>query len=92
MGPVSEDPAVLDDVVHTQVSVGFESDERTRESYGRLVAEGRILPSAGVWHGRSGICFSVRSRRTGPGEVRDTVAPVARAARVPVRRTTAVGE
>jgi glutamate/tyrosine decarboxylase-like PLP-dependent enzyme len=83
---------VLDDVVYTQVSVAFESDERTREVFDRLVAEGMVMPSAGVWHGRTVIRFSVSSWRTGEQEVRDTVAAVARAARVPTRRPTAVGE
>ena len=79
---------VLNDVVYTQVSVAFESDERTREVFDRLVAEGTVMPSASVWHGRTVIRFSVSSWRTGDLEVRDTVAAVARAARVPagVRR------
>jgi glutamate/tyrosine decarboxylase-like PLP-dependent enzyme len=83
---------VLNDVVYTQVSVAFESDERTREVFDRLVAEGMVMPSASVWHGRTVIRFSVSSWRTGDQEVRDTVAAVARAARVPTRRPTAVGE
>lgn len=83
---------VLNDVVYTQVSVAFESDQRTREVHDRLVAEGSAMPSASVWHRRQVIRFSVSSWRTGPGEVRDTVAAVARAARVSDRRPTAVGE
>jgi glutamate/tyrosine decarboxylase-like PLP-dependent enzyme len=83
---------VLNDVVYTQVSVAFESDERTREVFERVVAEGTVLPSASVWHGRTVIRFSVSSWRTGDLEVRDTVAAVARAAHVTTRQTTAVGE
>ncbi|MCW2633784.1 MAG: aspartate aminotransferase family protein [Blastococcus sp.] len=83
---------VLNDVVYTQVSVAFESDDRTRDVYRRLVAEGAIMPSASVWHGRSVIRFSVSSWRTGKAEVRDTVASVERAAAERVRRTTSVGE
>jgi glutamate/tyrosine decarboxylase-like PLP-dependent enzyme len=83
---------VLNDVVYTQVSVAFESDDRTREIYGRLVAEGAIMPSASVWHGRWVIRFSVSSWRTGKAEVRSTVAAVERAAAVAVRRTISVGE
>jgi glutamate/tyrosine decarboxylase-like PLP-dependent enzyme len=83
---------VLNDVVYTQVSVAFESDERTRQVHDRLVAEGAVMPSLSAWHGREAIRFSVSSWRTGPGEVRDTVAAVARAARPADRRTTAVGE
>ena len=83
---------VLNDVVYTQVSVAFESDERTREVFDRLLAEGTAMPSASVWHGRGVIRFSVSSWRTGALEIRDTVAAVARAARVPVGAMTAVGE
>ena len=50
------------------------------------------MPSASVWHGRTVIRFSVSSWRTGDLEVRDTVAAVARAARVPAIQSTAVGE
>lgn len=60
--------------------------------FDRLVAEGSVMPSASVWHGRTVIRFSVSSSRTGDLEVRDTVAAVARAARVPARSTSAVGE
>jgi glutamate/tyrosine decarboxylase-like PLP-dependent enzyme len=74
---------VLNDVVYTQVTVCFESDERTREVFGRLLAEGRVMPSASAWHGREVIRFSVSSWRTGPDEVAETVAAVERAARVP---------
>lgn len=83
---------VLNDVVYTQVSVAFESDERTREVFDRLIAEGTVMPSASVWHGRTVIRFSVSSWRTGDQEVRDTVAAVARAARAPVASAIAVGE
>jgi glutamate/tyrosine decarboxylase-like PLP-dependent enzyme len=84
---------VLNDVVYTQVSVAFETDERTRDIFGRLLAEGAVMPSASVWHGRTVIRFSVSSWRTGDQEVRDTVAAVARAAQVSaVRQTTSVGE
>src|SRR3954451_13022505 len=106
MAGIPEDQAVLDraaaharrwlvvlhDVVYTQGSVSFESDERTGEIFDRLVAEGTVMPSASVWHGRTVIRFSVSSWRTGDQEVRDTVAAVARAAHVPTHRPTAVGE
>jgi hypothetical protein len=39
-----------------------------------------IMPSASVWHGRTVVRFSVSSFRTGPAEVRDTLAALARAA------------
>jgi glutamate/tyrosine decarboxylase-like PLP-dependent enzyme len=83
---------VLNDVVYTQVSVAFETDERTREVFGHLVAEGMVMPSASVWHGRAVIRFSVSSWRTGPAEVRDTVAAVARASKATAHLEPAVGE
>jgi len=83
---------VLNEVVYTQVSVAFESDRRTREVFDRLVAEGAVMPSASVWHGRGVIRFSVSSWRTGAAEVRDTVRAVTRAAQVPTHQPTAVGE
>jgi hypothetical protein len=83
---------VLSDVVCTHVSVAFETEERTREVFDRLLAEGTVMPSASVWHGRTVIRFSVGSWRTGEFEVRDTVAAVARAAQVPTRRPATVGE
>jgi glutamate/tyrosine decarboxylase-like PLP-dependent enzyme len=83
---------VVNDVVYTQVSVAFESDQRTREVFGRLLAEGAVMPSASVWHGCAVIRFSVSSWRTGPAEVRETVDAVARASRDTERPNTAVGE
>jgi glutamate/tyrosine decarboxylase-like PLP-dependent enzyme len=72
--------AVLNDVVYTQVCVAFESDDRTGEVFRRLLADGTVMPSASVWHGRAVIRFSVSNWRTGPTEVAETVAAVARAA------------
>jgi glutamate/tyrosine decarboxylase-like PLP-dependent enzyme len=71
---------VLNDVVYTQVCLAFESDERTREVFARVLDEGTVMPSASVWRGRAVIRFSVSSWRTGAVEVRDTVAAVRRAA------------
>jgi glutamate/tyrosine decarboxylase-like PLP-dependent enzyme len=75
---------VLNDVVYTQVCVAFESDERTREVFGRLLADGTVMPSASVWHDRAVIRFSVSNWRTGPDEVEETVAAVVRAAEMAV--------
>src|SRR5215218_1798582 len=83
---------VLNDVVYTQVSVAFESDQRTRAVFGRLLAEGEVMPSASVWRGCAVIRFSVSSWRTGPAEVRDTVDAVARASLDTEHPMTAVGE
>jgi hypothetical protein len=63
-----------------QVSVCFESDERTREVLRRLLAEGAVMPSGSTWRGHAVIRFSVSSWRTGPAEVAETVAAVERAA------------
>ena len=76
---------VLNDVVYTQVSVAFEDDDRTREVFRRILEEGRVMPSASVWHDTAVIRFSVSSWRTGPDEVRETVEAVARAAAHPAR-------
>jgi glutamate/tyrosine decarboxylase-like PLP-dependent enzyme len=73
--------SVLHDVVYTQVTVAFESDERTRAVLARLLAEGTVLPSGSTWHDRAVIRFSVSNWRTGPAEVAETVAAVERAAR-----------
>jgi glutamate/tyrosine decarboxylase-like PLP-dependent enzyme len=71
---------VVNRVDYTQVCVAFESDERTAAIYQQVLAEGEIMPSPSVWHGRAVIRFSVSSFRTGPAEVRATLAAVARAA------------
>ena len=85
---------VLNDVVYTQVTVAFHSDERTREVHRRLLAEGTVMPSASMWHGSAVIRFSVSSWRNGPTEVRETVEAVARAATAAVEADgpTTVGE
>jgi glutamate/tyrosine decarboxylase-like PLP-dependent enzyme len=72
---------VVNDVVYTQVTIAFESDERTREVLARLLAEGTVMPSGSIWRDRAVIRFSVSNWRTGPGEVAETVAAVERAAR-----------
>jgi glutamate/tyrosine decarboxylase-like PLP-dependent enzyme len=74
---------VLNDVDYTQVTVAFETDERTRAVFDGLMAEGLVMPSASSWSGRAVIRFSVSNWRTGPAEVADTVDAARRAARVP---------
>lgn len=71
---------VLNDVVFSQVSVAFETDERTRAVFGRILDEGVIMPSVSVWHDRAVIRFSVSNWQTGPDEVAATNAAVGRAA------------
>jgi glutamate/tyrosine decarboxylase-like PLP-dependent enzyme len=70
---------VVNRVDYTQVCVAFESDERTTAVYREILAEGEIMPSPSIWHGRAVIRFSVSSFRTGPAEVRATIAAVVRA-------------
>ncbi len=71
---------IVNDVVFTQVSLAFEDDERTREVYARILAEGVVMPSPSVWRGQAVIRFSVSNWQTGPDEVAATVAAVERAA------------
>jgi glutamate/tyrosine decarboxylase-like PLP-dependent enzyme len=73
---------LVNDVVYTQVCVAFESDERTREIYARILAEGVVMPSPSVWRGQAVIRFSVSNWQTGPDEVAATIAAVERAAGV----------
>jgi uncharacterized protein YukE len=71
---------VLNDVVLTQVSLAFETDERTRAVLAELVREGVVMPSGSVWHGRAVIRFSVSSWRTHAKEVAATLEALQRAA------------
>jgi glutamate/tyrosine decarboxylase-like PLP-dependent enzyme len=77
---------ILNDVVYTQVCVAFGPDERTRAVFAALMADGAVMPSASVWHGRAVIRFSVSNWRTGPEEVGETVAAVERAVAVDADR------
>ncbi|WP_210508853.1 aminotransferase class V-fold PLP-dependent enzyme [Naasia sp. SYSU D00057] len=71
---------ILNDVVYTQVSAAFETPDRTREVFARILEEGTVMPSASVWRDEPVIRFSVSSWRTGAAEVAETVAAVERAA------------
>ena len=71
---------IVNDVVFTQVSLAFDNDERTREIYARILAEGVVMPSPSVWRGQAVIRFSVSNWQTGPDEVAATVDAVRRAA------------
>lgn len=71
---------VLNDVVYTQVSIAFETDERTRRVLAELLREGVVLPSGSVWHDRAVIRFSVSSWRTHAKEVAATLEALRRAA------------
>jgi glutamate/tyrosine decarboxylase-like PLP-dependent enzyme len=71
---------LVNHVDYTQVCLAFESDERTRAVYERIMAEGEIMPSPSAWRGRAVIRFSVSNWQTGADEVAATVAAVTRAA------------
>ncbi len=64
---------VLNDVVFTQVSVAFETDERTRAIIERLLADGTAWMSGSRWRGRQVIRISVSSWRTHEEAVRVSV-------------------
>jgi glutamate/tyrosine decarboxylase-like PLP-dependent enzyme len=83
---------ILNDVVYTQVCAAFGPDERTRAVFAALMADGTVMPSASVWHGRAVIRFSVSNWRTGPDEVQETVAAVRRAVAVSAGRESEARE
>ncbi|WP_426005989.1 pyridoxal phosphate-dependent decarboxylase family protein [Paenarthrobacter sp. NyZ202] len=71
---------ILNDVVFTQVSVSFGSDERTRRVTQRVMAEGVVWMSGSVWHGRDILRISVSNWSTDADDVAASVAAVRRAA------------
>ncbi len=73
---------VLHDVVFTQVSVSFGSDERTREVTARLLADGTAWMSGSRWKGRDVLRVSVSNWSTDADDVASSVAAVRRAAGV----------
>ncbi len=71
---------ILNDVVYSQVSVAFESDERTREVTQRLLADGTTWMSGSRWQGRDVMRVSVSNWATDDRDVRMSVDAVRRAA------------
>lgn len=71
---------VLNDVVFTQVSVSFGSDQRTRAVTDRLIADGTTWMSGSRWHGRDVLRVSVSNWSTDDEDVRRSVEAVRRAA------------
>jgi glutamate/tyrosine decarboxylase-like PLP-dependent enzyme len=71
---------ILNEVVYSQVSVSFGSDERTREVTGRLLAEGATWMSGSRWRGRDVMRVSVSNWSTNDEDVRASVEAVRRAA------------
>jgi glutamate/tyrosine decarboxylase-like PLP-dependent enzyme len=77
--------AVLNDVVFSQVSLGFDSDERTRAVADFLAQDGRVWMSGSRWHGRAVLRISVANWSSDGGDVdvavgavRDAVAQASR--------------
>jgi glutamate/tyrosine decarboxylase-like PLP-dependent enzyme len=71
---------ILNDVVFTQVSVAFESDERTREVTNRLLADGVAWMSGSHWQSHDVLRVSVSNWSTDEADVAASIAAVRRAA------------
>ncbi|BCW61797.1 aspartate aminotransferase family protein [Arthrobacter sp. StoSoilB22] len=67
---------VLNDVVFTQVSVSFGSDDRTHRITQRLMAEGAVWMSGSSWRGREILRISVSNWTTDAGDVAASIAAV----------------
>ena len=70
---------LLNDVVFTQASIAFESDERTRRIVAAILDEGEVWMSGSQWHGRAVLRISVSNWQTNEDDVERAVAAVARA-------------
>jgi glutamate/tyrosine decarboxylase-like PLP-dependent enzyme len=70
---------ILNEVVFTQVSVSFGSDERTRRITQRLMAEGAVWMSGSAWRGRDILRISVSNWSTDADDVARSVDAVRRA-------------
>jgi len=70
---------VLNDVVFTQVSLSFGSDERTRRIGQRVMADGAVWMSGSHWRGRDILRISVSNWTTDADDVAASIAAVARA-------------
>lgn len=75
-----EGAEVLNDVVFTQVCVGFGSDERTRAVTARVLADGVTWMSGSRWQGRDVLRVSVSNWSTDAEDVARSVDAVRRAA------------
>ena len=71
---------ILNDVVFTQVSVAFETDERTREVTRRLLADGTVWMSGSHWRGHDILRVSVSNWSTDEADVASSIAAVRQAA------------
>jgi glutamate/tyrosine decarboxylase-like PLP-dependent enzyme len=70
---------VLNDVVFTQVSLAFGTDERTKLVTQRLIADGFVWMSGSRWQGRDILRISVSNWSTDAADVADAIAAVERA-------------
>jgi glutamate/tyrosine decarboxylase-like PLP-dependent enzyme len=70
---------ILNDVVFTQVSVSFGSDERTKAVTRSLIEDGVVWMSGSRWKGRDILRISVSNWSTDPSDVAVAIDAVARA-------------
>jgi glutamate/tyrosine decarboxylase-like PLP-dependent enzyme len=71
---------IHNDVVFTQVCVGFGDDERTREVTRRLLEDGTTWMSGSHWRGRDVLRISVSNWSTDDADVAASIDAVRRAA------------
>jgi glutamate/tyrosine decarboxylase-like PLP-dependent enzyme len=79
------DAEILDDVVYTQVSAAFGSDQRTEAVVRELLAEGTTWMSGSRWHDRAVMRVSMSNWSTGAANIDASVDAVARAVRAAAR-------
>ena len=70
---------VLNDVVFTQVSLYFGSDERTRAVTAALIADGAVWMSGSRWQGKDILRISVSNWSTDAEDVAFAIEAVGRA-------------
>jgi glutamate/tyrosine decarboxylase-like PLP-dependent enzyme len=68
---------VLNDVVFTQVSLSFGSDELTRRVTARLIDDGTVWMSGSNWRGRDILRISVSNWSTDDADIRSAIDAVA---------------
>ena len=78
--------AVLNDVVFTQITVAFGSDERTKAVTQALIDDGVVWMSGSRWAGREVLRISVSNWSTDAADVARSVDAVARAVTESERR------
>ncbi len=70
---------ILNDVVFTQVSLSFGSDERTKEVTRHLIEDGFVWMSGSHWRGRDILRISVSNWSTDDADIADAIQAVRRA-------------